>query len=76
MDSGRYELTVPAYAGYSYEVYGNPTMGRKGHAKKIAIAKRLRSETTMTMVWIAEHTQMGSESNVRKLLNQTHKKKK
>lgn len=28
MDSGRYELTVPAYAGYSYEVYGNPTMGR------------------------------------------------
>jgi putative transposase len=49
---------------------------RKGHAKKIAIAKRLRSETTMTMVWIAEHTQMGSESNVRKLLNLTHKKKK
>ena len=22
----RYKLTVPAYAGYTYEVYGNPTL--------------------------------------------------
>jgi protocatechuate 3,4-dioxygenase beta subunit len=26
----RYRLTIPAYAGYSYEIYGNPTMGGLG----------------------------------------------
>lgn len=25
--NGRYKITVPAYAGYSYEVYGSPTLG-------------------------------------------------
>lgn len=28
--SPRYRLTVPAYAGYSYEVYGNPTLADLG----------------------------------------------
>ena len=49
---------------------------KKGHAKKVAIARRLREETTMTMAWIAEHTRMGSESNVRKLLNRKETIKK
>lgn len=26
--NGRYQLRIPAYAGYSYEVYGNPTHAR------------------------------------------------
>lgn len=25
--NGRFKLSIPAYAGYSYEVYGNPTLG-------------------------------------------------
>lgn len=25
--TSRYKLTVPAYSGYSYEIYGNPTLG-------------------------------------------------
>ena len=49
---------------------------RKGHENKVAIARRLREETTMTMAWIAEHTRMGSESNVRKLLSKNGKKQK
>ena len=28
----RFKVTVPAYAGYSYEVYANPTMGNLGWA--------------------------------------------
>jgi protocatechuate 3,4-dioxygenase beta subunit len=28
----RYKVTVPAYAGYGYEVYANPTMGNLGWA--------------------------------------------
>ena len=28
----RYKISVPAYAGYSYEVYANPTMGNLGWA--------------------------------------------
>jgi len=28
----RFKITVPAYAGYSYEVYANPTMGALGWA--------------------------------------------
>ena len=26
----RYKITLPAYSGYSYEVYGNPTLGSLG----------------------------------------------
>lgn len=28
--NGRYKITIPAYVGYSYEVYGNPTLGALG----------------------------------------------
>ena len=49
---------------------------RKGHEKKTAIAQRLREETTMTMEWIAKHTGMGSESNVRKQMSRNGRKKK
>ncbi len=49
---------------------------RKGHEKKTAIAKRLREETTMTMEWIAKHTGMGIESNVRKQMSRNGRKKK
>lgn len=28
--NGRYRIRVPAYVGYSYEVYGNPTLGALG----------------------------------------------
>lgn len=27
---GRFKLTIPAYAGYSYEIYGNPTLADLG----------------------------------------------
>ena len=27
-ESGRYKISIPAYVGYSYEVYGNPTFAR------------------------------------------------
>ena len=29
-ENGRYKITVPAYAGYTYEIYGNPTMANLG----------------------------------------------
>jgi len=41
---------------------------RKGDKNKLAIAARLRKETTMTLKWIAEHLVMGSWSNVSNLL--------
>jgi len=37
---------------------------RKGDKTKVAIAARLRKETTMTLKWIAEHLMMGSWNNV------------
>jgi REP element-mobilizing transposase RayT len=37
---------------------------RKGDKNKVAIAARLRKETTMTLKWIAEHLKMGSWNNV------------
>ena len=33
---------------------------RKGHAVKVAIARRLREETTMPMKWIAAELKMGT----------------
>lgn len=27
LNNGRFRITIPAYAGYSYEVYSNPTLG-------------------------------------------------
>lgn len=38
---------------------------RKGDPKKIAIARRLRKETTVTAKWIAEALSMGSSDYVR-----------
>ena len=37
---------------------------RKGDKVKVALARRLREETTMTLKWIAERLQMGSWTNV------------
>src|SRR5439155_1425604 len=43
---------------------------RKGDRQKIALARRLRLETTMSLKWIARHFQMGSWTNVSNLLRQ------
>jgi REP element-mobilizing transposase RayT len=50
---------------------------RKRDKVKIAVAKRLRKETTMTLKWIAERLQMGSWTYVSNLLasERTHKKR-
>jgi len=40
----------------------------KGDKVKIAVAKRLRKETTMTLKWIASRLQMGSWTYVFNLL--------
>ena len=42
---------------------------RKGDAKKVRIAQRLRAETTMTLKWIARQLQMGSWRHVPNLLS-------
>ena len=41
----------------------------KGHRAKMAIARRLRQETTMSLKWMAQRLQMGSWSYVSNLLN-------
>jgi len=43
---------------------------------KIAIAKRLRKETTMTLKWIAQRLQMGSWTDVFNLLASENSRKK
>ena len=48
---------------------------RKGDKNKVAIAGRLRRETTMTLKWIAQRLEMGSWSNVSNLLAAHHKRK-
>ena len=48
---------------------------RKGDKNKVAIAARLRKETTMTLKWIAEHLEMGSWNNVSNLLAATRPRK-
>jgi putative transposase len=41
---------------------------RKGDAGKVTIAQRLRSETTVTLEWIAERLQMGTRTHLAHLL--------
>ena len=41
---------------------------RKGDPAKIALAQRLREETTMTLAWIAERLQMGTRTHLAHLL--------
>jgi putative transposase len=41
---------------------------RKGEKKKVVLARRLRSETTMTLEWIAKRLSMGSWTHVSNLL--------
>ncbi|MDA1055846.1 MAG: hypothetical protein O3C40_36120 [Planctomycetota bacterium] len=36
--------------------------------EKVALAQRLREETTMTLAWIAERLQMGSKTHLAHLL--------
>ncbi len=49
---------------------------KKGDAGKAAIAGKLRTETTMTVGWIARRLKMGSESTVRKLTSTNRKSAK
>jgi len=48
---------------------------RKGDFGKIAIARRLRAETTMTHRWIAERLRMGTASHLTHLLYWEKRKK-
>jgi len=41
---------------------------RKGDPGKVAIAERLRRETTMTLAWIAQRLQMGTKTHLAHLL--------
>jgi len=43
---------------------------RKSDPPKVALAKALRSETTMSLKWIARHLEMGSWTHVSDLLRQ------
>jgi REP element-mobilizing transposase RayT len=45
---------------------------RKGDKGKVKLARRLRTETTMTLRWIAERLQMGSWTYVSNLLREKH----
>jgi REP element-mobilizing transposase RayT len=46
---------------------------RKGDAKKVRIARRVRAETTMTLKWIAGRLQMGAWTHVSNLLSATRR---
>jgi hypothetical protein len=46
------------------------TRQRKGDRAKVEMAKRLRSETTMSLKWIAARLKMGAWTHVSKLLSQ------
>ena len=41
---------------------------RKGEAEKVAMARRLRRETTMTLAWIAARLRMGTKTHLAHLL--------
>ena len=41
---------------------------RKGDPEKIAIARRLREETTMTLAWVANRLNMGTQTHLAHLL--------
>jgi len=47
---------------------------RKGDAKKVRLAQRLRAETTMTLKWIAGELQMGTWTHVSNLLSKQRRK--
>jgi hypothetical protein len=49
---------------------------RKGDAGKVAMARRLRAETTMTLGWIAERLQMGTKTHLAHLLYWAGRNKK
>ena len=49
---------------------------RKGDAKKVLIAQRLRAETEMTLKWIAAVLQMGTWTHVSNLLSRRRQKRK
>ena len=49
---------------------------RKGDKNKVAIAARLRRETTMTLKWLAQHLEMGSWNNVSNRLAALQKRKR
>ena len=49
---------------------------RKGDKEKVKMAQRLRSETTMTLSWIAERLAMGSWTNVSNLLSARRRAKR
>jgi len=44
---------------------------RKGDPEKVALARSLRAETTMTLKWIANELYMGSWTYVSNLLGQS-----
>jgi len=46
---------------------------RKGDARKVKIARRLRKETTMTLQWIADRLKMGANTHVANRLYQANK---
>jgi len=46
---------------------------RKGEPKKVALARELRSQTTLPLAWIAERLQMGSRGHLAWLLQQRRK---
>jgi hypothetical protein len=45
-----------------------PARRAKGDAVKLALAARLRAETTVTVKWLAEHPQMGTPGHLNHLL--------
>ena len=49
---------------------------RKGDEEKVAIARRPRQETTMTLAWIAARLQMGTKTHLAHLLYWQGKQKK
>jgi len=59
--TGRTQATGLAWGG---------TAGRaKGHPGKVAVASRLRQETTLSLKWIAPRLQMGRWTYVSNLLS-------
>jgi hypothetical protein len=66
------EQKLAAYRWSSYEAYLGARA--KGDKEKVAVAVRLRRETTMTLKWVAKRWVMGSWSNVSNLLAAAQKK--
>ena len=48
---------------------------RKGDPGKLAIARRLREDTTMTLAWIAVRLKMGTKTQPAHLFYWQHRKK-